>query len=517
MSRILYSLYFIYAFYQTFTSSAISNLLNSELKLSPARVSTYYATVFIPFAFKPIYAFIAEAFPILKRNKRSYAIIFSILTSASVITQSFVKTYTMALITGILSSIGLASVGILFDGVSVRLSKQVNNAGKIQSSVYGIRYLGTFTASFIGVFISHFKLLSARTNLFIGGFLPLIAGLLTVFLYEIEIDRIPILKLLKQLLFLCFFPASYLKSLYYNQVVGYLNKNRLRIKEEKVKINIFDENEPSKIKKQDNEKYKIGEDNNGKNSPDSENDNDEKKDIELISKSDVPLLVEEEKDEEIEQIKAKEYLLYERYYPLWPLLLSLFVLMLVPNGTSVVSNFQYSKFKFNNWTNQIINHANSIAGLIGSFVFYKFLTRKDILKTMSVASILTSICLLSQVLVTNNIYAKIGISPAIIFILTQIFINLFNTLSFIPLMIIAANLCPVYMESTTFGIIFAVNNISSSISNFIQTALINAFHITKENYSNLHKLIIICAVFHSIPLICFYLIRNRLPSTFVAK
>ena len=85
----------------------------------------------------------------------------------------------------------------------------------------------------------------------------------------------------------------------------------------------------------------------------------------------------------------------------------------------------------------------------------------------------------------------------------EIFLHLITCVfqaSFMPVLVLAARLCPEGMEATLFATLMSVSNGGSVLGGLIGAGLTQLFGITKERFDNLAALIIICNLSSLLPL-----------------
>ncbi|KAL8159414.1 hypothetical protein V2J09_000951 [Rumex salicifolius] len=72
--------------------------------------------------------------------------------------------------------------------------------------------------------------------------------------------------------------------------------------------------------------------------------------------------------------------------------------------------------------------------------------------------------------------------------------------SFMPVLVLAAKLCPEGMEATFFATLMSISNGGSVLGGLIGTGLTQTFGVTKDSFSNLAVLIILCSLTSLLPL-----------------
>jgi hypothetical protein len=72
--------------------------------------------------------------------------------------------------------------------------------------------------------------------------------------------------------------------------------------------------------------------------------------------------------------------------------------------------------------------------------------------------------------------------------------------SFMPVLVLAARLCPEGMEATLFATLMSISNAGSVVGGLIGAGLTQLFGITKDSFGNLATLIILCNLSSLLPL-----------------
>lgn len=69
-----------------------------------------------------------------------------------------------------------------------------------------------------------------------------------------------------------------------------------------------------------------------------------------------------------------------------------------------------------------------------------------------------------------------------------------------PVLVLAARLCPEGMEATLFATLMSISNGASVLGGLVGAGLTDLFGITKDNFDNLTALIIFCNITSLLPL-----------------
>jgi MFS family permease len=80
-----------------------------------------------------------------------------------------------------------------------------------------------------------------------------------------------------------------------------------------------------------------------------------------------------------------------------------------------------------------------------------------------------------------------------------------------PVLVLAAKLCPEGMEATLFATLMSISNGGSVLGGLIGAGLTQFFGVTKDNFDNLAFLIILCNLSSLLPLPLLGLLPNDRP------
>ncbi|MED6205508.1 hypothetical protein PIB30_018290 [Stylosanthes scabra] len=132
----------------------------------------------------------------------------------------------------------------------------------------------------------------------------------------------------------------------------------------------------------------------------------------------------------------------------------------------------------------------SIASLLGVGLYNGFLKSVPLRKIFLATTIFGSTLGMTQ----------LGISDEWFAIGDSLILTVLSQASFMPVLVLAARLCPEGMEATLFATLMSVSNGGSVLGGLIGAGLTQVFGITKDKFDNLASLIIICNLSSLLPL-----------------
>ena len=147
--------------------------------------------------------------------------------------------------------------------------------------------------------------------------------------------------------------------------------------------------------------------------------------------------------------------------PLFPLMIFLLIRSAMPSTTTNIYSFLSMTVSVKVWQYNTLNISTSIASLIASFVYNRFLIGRD-LATVIIAT--TCGAFFTSIL---QIYFVSGLfEGAALFWVTIILMDLdafMQQLMFIPMLIMVSRACPQGYEASMWSIFFSINDLAGSL------------------------------------------------------
>jgi len=152
-------LYFMNSCVASFPMTAFSDFLNNSLNLTPATITRYESFCFTPWVFKPLYAYVVNAYSIGGENRRPFIFLGAVLSSLCyVATAVLVNSLLSAFILGLVRSSCEAFVELVLDMVLIDLASSTTVKGvgvekvpRMQAEAAGARFFGTLISLLAGL------------------------------------------------------------------------------------------------------------------------------------------------------------------------------------------------------------------------------------------------------------------------------------------------------------------------------------------------------------------------------
>ncbi|KFK31161.1 hypothetical protein AALP_AA6G076600 [Arabis alpina] len=197
--------------------------------------------------------------------------------------------------------------------------------------------------------------------------------------------------------------------------------------------------------------------------------------------------------------------------------LFIFLWQATPHSDSAMFYFTTNKLGFTPEFLGRVKLVTSIASLLGVGLYNGFLKTVPLRKIFLVTTIFGSGLGMTQVLLVTGFNRQLGISDEWFAIGDSLILTVLSQASFMPVLVLAARLCPEGMEATLFATLMSISNGGSVLGGLMGAGLTQAFGITKDSFGNLSTLIILCNLSSLLPLPLLGLLPRDSPDTVPTK
>lgn len=141
------------------------------------------------------------------------------------------------------------------------------------------------------------------------------------------------------------------------------------------------------------------------------------------------------------------------------------------------------------------------ASLLGVWLYQKFLRTVTIKNILKWTSILSAPLGLSQLLLISHINRDLGIPDGAFVFGDDVVLAILGELAFLPILVLAARICPPGVEAVLFATLMSIFNGASTVGTEIGAALTKYLGVTETNFENLGLLTFICSISSLYPLV----------------
>ncbi|XP_039825973.1 folate-biopterin transporter 1, chloroplastic-like isoform X2 [Panicum virgatum] len=192
--------------------------------------------------------------------------------------------------------------------------------------------------------------------------------------------------------------------------------------------------------------------------------------------------------------------------------LFIFLWQATPQSDSAMFFFTTNKLVFSSEFLGRVTLVTSIASLLGIGLYNSFSKEVPLRKIFLVTTVLGSALGLTQVLLVTGLNRKLGISDEWFSIGDSLIITVLGQASFMPVLVLAAKLCPPGVEATLFATLMSISNAGSVAGGLVGAGLTQFLGVTRDNFENLALLIAVCDLTSLLPLPLLGLLPDESPT-----
>ncbi|QDZ19228.1 folate/biopterin transporter [Chloropicon primus] len=190
----------------------------------------------------------------------------------------------------------------------------------------------------------------------------------------------------------------------------------------------------------------------------------------------------------------------------------IFIFQATPNPEGAFFFFKTEKLGFSPDFLGQVNFVSRVAMLLG-IGFYNRSLKRVPLRTVFLWVIIVGFLLGStQLLLISGYNRTLGISDEIFALGDSAVLTVLGQLSFMPLLVLAAQICPEGVEATLFATLMSILNSGSFIGTSLGASLTQLFGVTSENFDNMFSLVSTCLLLQLVPLMFLKLVPDDLTS-----
>lgn len=181
---------------------------------------------------------------------------------------------------------------------------------------------------------------------------------------------------------------------------------------------------------------------------------------------------------------------------------TLFILLLQATPTSDKAMFFFltNKLEFQPEFLGRVQLVVAVATLAGVAVYNSFLKHVNLKKMFLWTTILGTLLGLTQLLLVTGMNRTLGISDKWFSVGDSLVLSVLAQVSFMPILVLAARLCPPGVEATLFATLMSIYNGGTMTGGLLGAGLTKLLGVTAWNFHNLALLLVICNVSSLLPL-----------------
>jgi folate/biopterin transporter len=196
---------------------------------------------------------------------------------------------------------------------------------------------------------------------------------------------------------------------------------------------------------------------------------------------------------------------------IWMPTLFLFLWQCTPTAESAFFYFSTNELGFTPEFLGRVRLVTSLGSLFGVWFFQRFLKTIPFRQIFLGMTLFSAFIGMTTLLLVTHTNRTLGIDDHWFAMGDSLILTIAGQLTFIPVLILAARLCPPGIEATLFAMLMSVLNLSSLVSKEGGALLTHLLGVTDTNFDNFWLLVLITNVGSVIPLVFINLLPNEDP------
>jgi folate/biopterin transporter len=186
--------------------------------------------------------------------------------------------------------------------------------------------------------------------------------------------------------------------------------------------------------------------------------------------------------------------------PIWMPTAFLFLWQATPTAESAFFFFTTNELGFDPEFLGRVRLVTSLASLTGVWLFQKFLKTVPFRVIFGWSTVISAVLGLSTLLLVTHANRALGIDDRWFSLGDSLVLTVMGQIAYMPILVLAARLCPPGVEATLFALLMSVVNLAGLLSYESGAMLMHWMGITENDFSNLALLVVITNLSTLLPL-----------------
>jgi len=195
-----------------------------------------------------------------------------------------------------------------------------------------------------------------------------------------------------------------------------------------------------------------------------------------------------------------------RQREIWAPAFFVFLYQATPSAGSAMFYFNTNELGFSPEFLGRVSLLRAFAALAGVALYNGYLKRVPLKKMFFWGTILGTALGSTQLLLISRMNLELGISDKMFALTDTAVLTVLGEVSFLPVLVLAAKLCPEGVEATFFAALMSLFNAGGMTSEFLGAGLTKSLGVTADNFDNLFLLVSICLLTGLLPLAAINLV-----------
>ncbi|MBD1926948.1 folate/biopterin family MFS transporter [Trichocoleus sp. FACHB-90] len=185
---------------------------------------------------------------------------------------------------------------------------------------------------------------------------------------------------------------------------------------------------------------------------------------------------------------------------IWLPTVFLFLWQATPSADSAFFFFTTNELGFEPEFLGRVRLVTSIASLIGVFLFQRFLKAVPFRTIFAWTNVISAVLGMTMLILVTHANRSLGIDDRWFSLGDSLILTVMGQIAYMPVLVLAARLCPPGVEATLFALLMSVTNLAGLLSHELGAVLTYWLGVTETNFENLWQLVVITNLSTLLPL-----------------
>lgn len=179
----------------------------------------------------------------------------------------------------------------------------------------------------------------------------------------------------------------------------------------------------------------------------------------------------------------------------------IFLWQSTPSGEAAFFYFFTNELHFQPEFLGRVHLVTSLASLIGIWMFQRFLKSVPFRVICGWSIVISTLLRMTMLLLVTHTNRTLGIDDQWFSLGDSLILAVMGQIAFMPVMVLAARICPLGIEATLFALLMSIFNLGGAISREFGALIMHWLGITENNFDTLWLLVIITNLIALLPLL----------------
>ncbi|MGF1499412.1 MAG: folate/biopterin family MFS transporter [Elainellaceae cyanobacterium] len=185
---------------------------------------------------------------------------------------------------------------------------------------------------------------------------------------------------------------------------------------------------------------------------------------------------------------------------IWMPTLFIFIWQATPTSESAFFFFSTNELGFPPEFLGRLRLVTSLAALLGAWLFQRFFRAVPFRKIFAWTIVISTVVGLTSLLLVTHANRSLGIGDRWFSLGDSLVITVMGEIAYLPVLVLAARICPPGIEATLFALLMSVFNLAGLLANEVGAGLTHLLGVTETNFEHLWLLVLITNLSNLIPL-----------------